>query len=410
MPRSVIVQPNRNKITETFLRRHAEGLAAPVVYMEGGGPAIEGQPVLSQAPASRLRRRVLKKVLRRRRDYDQTAGFIRAFRRLRAEVVLAEFGPTGVKVLDACAALDLPLVVHFHGCDASQRDLLARHRDGYRRIFRQAAAIVAVSRAMQRQLIKIGAPSEKVAYNPYGVESEKFHGADPMGAPPEFLCVGRLVEKKAPYLTLLAFRTVLEVIPDARLRMVGEGPLLPVCKDLAGALGIDHAVEFLGPQPHDVVQDNMRRARAFLQHSVTAADGDSEGTPVAILEAGMSGLPVVATRHAGICDVVRDGETGLLVGERDVSAMAEYILALARDPALASRLGASAARHIRRHFTMEHSIARLSLLLEAAAARKSVSPVVARIEDEWTTGTVEPFDDFETIDNTKLEESQVLSQ
>ena len=80
----------------------------------------------------------------------------------------------------------------------------------------------------------------------------------------------------------------------------------------------------------------MRHARAFLQHSVVAQDGESEGTPVSVMEAGASGMPVIATRHAGIPEVVVNEETGVLVDEHNVSAMSDAIVRLAQDPALAS--------------------------------------------------------------------------
>ena len=150
-----------------------------------------------------------------------------------------------------------------------------------------------------------------------------------------------MVEKKAPHLVLATFARVLRECPDARLHFIGDGALLGVCRDLAAALGIDHAVTFLGAQPHDIVEREMRQARALVQHSVIASNGDSEGTPVAILEAGAMGLPVVATRHAGIPDVVADGVTGFLVEERDVCGMATHMLALARNPASRASAGAT---------------------------------------------------------------------
>ena len=103
----------------------------------------------------------------------------------------------------------------------------------------------------------------------------------------------------------------------------------------------------------------MESARAFVQHSVEAPSGDAEGTPVAVLEAGASGLPVVATRHAGIPDVVIEGKTGLLVEEHDVAGMADAMLRLIDDPPLAANLGAAARDHVRAHFSMERSIDRL---------------------------------------------------
>jgi glycosyltransferase involved in cell wall biosynthesis len=110
----------------------------------------------------------------------------------------------------------------------------------------------------------------------------------------------------------------------------------------------------------------MHSARAFVQHSIRPGDGDSEGTPVAILEAGMSGLPVVSTRHAGIKDVVIHNETGFLVDEGDIDGMAACMLLLARDAAQAATLGARAHHHIRTNFSMDQHIARLSAILEQA--------------------------------------------
>ena len=68
--------------------------------------------------------------------------------------------------------------------------------------------------------------------------------------PPQFLAVGRLVERRRPHLTIAAFARALEVRPEIRLRIIGEGPLLSVCRDLADMLEIGHAVQFLGAQPH----------------------------------------------------------------------------------------------------------------------------------------------------------------
>jgi glycosyltransferase involved in cell wall biosynthesis len=177
--------------------------------------------------------------------------------------------------------------------------------------------------------------------------------------------VGRFVERKAPQLTLLASARVHERYPHARLRMVGNGPLLDACRDLARGLGVVSAVTFLDAQPPSVIQEEMRHARAFVQHSIEAPSGDSEGTPVAILEAGASGLPVVATRHAGIPDVVIEDRTGLLVDEHDIAAMAEAMIRLIDDPALAARLGAAGRDHVRANFSMDRSLDRLWAIIAA---------------------------------------------
>ncbi|NJL05375.1 MAG: glycosyltransferase [Chloroflexaceae bacterium] len=282
------------------------------------------------------------------------------------DVVLAEYGVNGVAVLDACIASQIPLVVHFHGYDAFQAQTLAEYARAYQRMFAYATGIIAVSRAMEQQLIQLGAPAEHITYTPCGVDVQMFSPADPANAPPHFVAVGRFVEKKAPYLTILAFQQVLHECPAARLTMIGDGPLWEACRQMVASLGMEHAVTLHGVRPHADIVTAMQQARAFVQHSLRPSSGDSEGTPVAVLEAGASSLPVVATRHAGIKDVVIDGETGLLVDEGDVAGMAAHMLTLANDPQYAGQLGRKARAHIVAHFSMEQYLACVQAALHRA--------------------------------------------
>jgi glycosyltransferase involved in cell wall biosynthesis len=362
-----VVTPYEPALTETFIRAHIERLPARVTTVYGWPTTVDGRRVLPAA--RRAYHAALRRISGDGVERELTAAYTTAFRRAGADAVLAEYGDVGARVVAACRRLRLPLVVHFHGYDASVRDVLEAHAESYSVMFREAAAIVAVSRAMQRKLIALGAPPEKVHYNPYGIDCRRFGGADPAGAPPVFIAVGRFVDKKAPQLTLAAFAEVHRAHREARLRMVGDGPLLDECRAQAAGLGLDGAVEFLGPRPHDEVQAEMRAARCFVQHSVEAPNGDCEGTPLGILEAGASGLPVVATRHAGIPDVVVEGETGLLVDERDARGMAEHMLRLARDPELAGRFGAAARRRVAENFSMEMSDRKLWSIIESCIAR-----------------------------------------
>jgi glycosyltransferase involved in cell wall biosynthesis len=95
-----------------------------------------------------------------------------------------------------------------------------------------------------------------------------------------------------------------------------------------------------------------------------------EGTPLAVLEAGASGLPVVSTRHAGISDVVKPGETGYLVSEGDVDAMADFIYLLLSNPQMASDMGQKARMHICENFDVQRSTDRLRQILRDTS-RKS---------------------------------------
>lgn len=387
-----IVQPVIGAVSETFIRAHADRLrnVCGVVHSLNGLPAIGDQAVLSQSLPSRASRAIARRLRGQNWDAEIDAGYAAAFRQTGADVVLAEYGTVGSRIADACRQCQIPLVVHFHGYDASKHEVLDRLAEPYRKMFDQATAVIAVSRAMSRKLLSLGCPSDRLVYFPYGIDCTQFTGANPTETDLTFVAVGRFVEKKAPYLTLLAFAQVLESCPEARLRMIGNGPLSGVCEDLASGMGIAHAVTFLGAQPPEVVRHEMQTARAFVQHSITAADGDSEGTPVAILEAGATGLPVVSTRHAGIPDVVIEEETGLLVDERDVEGMATHMLRLARDPQLAAELGRNAAAHVRCYFTMEQSIGRLQRVLDAAARGHDIRAVRDEIAAELPLPT-QPF-------------------
>lgn len=114
----------------------------------------------------------------------------------------------------------------------------------------------------------------------------------------------------------------------------------------------------------------MQRARAFVQHSIEAPDEDCEGLPNRILEAGASRLPVIATRHAGIPEAVRDGETGFLVEEKDVEGIGVRMMQLLQEPEVADQLGKNAWQYVCSQFTLELSITGpWSILTSCAALR-----------------------------------------
>jgi glycosyltransferase involved in cell wall biosynthesis len=369
-------------ITETFIRAHRDQLPADVLFLHGWRPRRGDRTVLSWPTIAlyKARRIVLREPLAR----ERTAAYRKAFADHRARAVLAEYGQTAAATVDACNDLRIPLIAHFHGYDASVQSVLDEQASEYQKLFRHAAAIIAVSRAMQRRLIDLGAPPERTHWNPCGVDCSVFQATDPAAAPPVLAMVGRLTEKKGPTYSIRAFAGALRDVPEARLRILGDGPLRAECERLVAELGVGHAVEFMGARPHEEIADMLRGARAFVQHSVVAASGDSEGTPVAVLEAGASGLPVLATRHAGIPDVVVAGETGMLVDEQDVQGMSAHMTMMLRDPALAGRMGAMARSHVSEHFSMHRSIERLWGVISACIA--GAPPVAGRLAGDVLAG------------------------
>jgi colanic acid/amylovoran biosynthesis glycosyltransferase len=369
------VHLGRDEPSETFARATAERLPCEVYVVHRGPQSplyLDDSPLQSTRPLAKLAR-LTRRSVARARGTDSVASeltrlYAMAFRRARCQVVYVEFGQVAVLAMDACKRLDLPLIVHFHGIDAHSRLMLDRFGGRYPRLFEQAVAIIANSRTMEKALLDLGAHPEKLHYVPNGVDAERFRAGAPAEAQPTFLAVGRFAEKKAPQLTIAAFASVYRAHPEARLRMIGDGRILGVCQDLAQGLGVGDAVTFLGRQPHEVVADEMRRARGFVQHSVVASDGNTESMPNSILEASASGLPVVATRHAGIPEMVVDGETGFLVEERDVEGMARHMTRLVLEPGLAAELGHAGRRRMQESFSIDARIARLWEIVRAAAS------------------------------------------
>lgn len=371
--RLIQLSPEPAATSETFIRAHRELLPFTVIplyrwrfpFQTGGRRWVAVLPGVIRLLAERLRLPGLASWAERW-GQQQVARWLQHSKAL---AVLAEYGPLGAAIAPACRLAGIPLVVIFHGFDAYQRDTIERFRSPYTEIFATAQALVVVSEPMRQQLIQLGAPAERIHVNPCGVDPTRFWGADPAAAPPHFLAIGRFVGKKGPLLTIEAFAQAHQVEPRIRLTMIGIGPLLADCQKRAAELGLEDVISFAGACSHASVQGHLRQVRAVVQHSLRCPSGDQEGTPVALIEAQMAGLPVVSTQHAGIPCVVIDGRTGFLVPESDISGMAEAMIRLARDPQLAAEMGAAGRAHALEHHTMNRHINALAATIRAAISR-----------------------------------------
>jgi glycosyltransferase involved in cell wall biosynthesis len=369
-----IISPNRNAYSESFIQAHKELLQGRISFIytdDSDRYALDGVPLPAvqwPSPARRLIHAFQRRILKKSVTVPETT-LEQFFSTQKVDVVLAEYGPTGLGVLDACRRFKIPLVVHFHGFDASF--ILKRNPRFYERLFAAKVPLVAVSKAMMQNLLQAGASAACLHYNVYGPHPS-FEGIAQKQTPtiPIFLAIGRFVPKKAPHKTIIAFAEVVKQFPEAKLWMAGDGDLADVCKELVHALGLSASVHFLGIQSRAQIQDLMQQATAFVQHSVTAPSGDTEGTPVAILEAMLAGLPIVSTRHAGIPDVVVHEQTGYLCEEGDTQTMANYMIHLARQPLLAREMGSKGMNHVKSNFSLDRHIRSLQELLEKTAAHQ----------------------------------------
>jgi glycosyltransferase involved in cell wall biosynthesis len=251
----------------------------------------------------------------------------------------------------AARAARVPFVSTRHNDD---RYLLGPFRYVDRAFARRARRLIAISDAVREFLIRAGHDREKLVTVPYGLDEVPAAPSEltpeAAGIPPGvplLLAVGRLIAQKDHATLLRAFATARESHPEARLAILGSGPLEGETRALAGELGLADAVTLPGRLE---IRDWLERADVFVHSSRW------EGFGIVLLEAMLAGLPVVATRVSAVPEVVADGETGLLVEAGDADAFAAALDRLLADPAEARRLGeAGRARAL-----AEFSVARMS--------------------------------------------------
>ena len=361
-----IFTPGQNPYSETFIQAHKRYLKDQVFYYYGGKGHIrlEGSNSLV-SKAKQWQYRINRKLHRYPYSYINEQAVLASLKSHAIDIILVEYGTHAYHLQNLLRKSGLPVVVHFHGYDASVTETIKKC-NAYKAVFGLASRVVAVSQMMEQMLLNLGCPREKLIYNVYGPQPE-FETVNPRFVNKQFIGIGRFTDKKAPYYTIMAFNKVASQHPDAKLLLAGDGVLLNVCQNLVKQYGLETQVQFLGVITPEVYRDLLSESLAFVQHSITATNGDMEGTPLAVLEASVAGLPVISTYHAGIPDVIIHGKTGLLCEEHDVGTMSENMLKLLDDIDFAKQLGLAGKAHIKSHYTMERHIRVLQEVLEQAS-------------------------------------------
>lgn len=248
----------------------------------------------------------------------------------------------------------LPLVVSLHGHDAFA--FADEYPEVYGDALARVDAVVVPSEFLAARAVEIGARPAAIHVIPAGVDLDRF-APSPVPPEPVALFVGRFAEKKGLDVLLAAWPTVRERVPDARLRLVGYGPLAPQVR-------AEEGIEVVGRRPHSEVAAEVRRARVVVSPSRTATDGDADTLVVVNLEAQACGRPVVTTRHGGIPEYVQDGHTALLVEEGDPTSLAEALVRVLSDQVLARSLGGAGPAWVEQ-FSVARAAARLDELYDS---------------------------------------------
>ncbi len=294
---------------------------------------------------------------------------------LNPRLVHAHFGRGGALALPIARRLDVPLVVTFHGGDATkdkhyQRRLLPTiYQQRLAALKREAALFICVSDFIRDRLLARGFPPEKLLVHRYGVEFDAVESvAAHETSRPYLLFAGRFVAKKGIPVLLEAMRRLQHEGRHIELRLVGDGEIADELKRAAADLP---NVSFPGWLPNHELRRWMRGALAVCVPSVEAASGDAEGLPNVVLEAMAAGVPIVATHHAGIGEAVEDGRTGFLVPSGDAAALAAALRRLVDDPNAARAMGDEARRVALDRFDAMAQSRRLENILLDIIARRA---------------------------------------
>jgi glycosyltransferase involved in cell wall biosynthesis len=237
-------------------------------------------------------------------------------------------------------------------CQSWQAELLKRHRSW---IVRQADKVIVPSQYLANWVVKWGVPPERIAviYNAVEIPDSVKPLSVPLKTPVKAVTAGRLIPLKRVDGLLEALRE----IPELGLVVVGDGPERPRLERMAQELGVSDRVYFAGQRSKEETLALMSACDFFVLNST------HEGLPHVVLEAMALGLPVVATAVGGIPEVVRDGETGVLVCPGN-GTLERALCVLAADGKARQLLGEGARRWVREHLSLEVMVASTEQVLQ----------------------------------------------
>ena len=289
--------------------------------------------------------------------------------RMQPDYIHAEFGRMGV-LASAFVSAARPLVVFMHAYDITALPKSAAWQRRYRALWRNEVLILTPSEFMRQKVIALGASARQVVVQQNGIDLAAWTWSDPaarFAGRVSFLFVGRLIAKKGPRELVRAFARLRQLAPeiDTELVICGAGSLEAALRRDVEQLGLTQCVHLRGAVSSEAVRQAMGRAHIMVQHSVQTEAGDMEGLPVSLTEAAACGLPIVATRHSGIPEIVVDGVNGFLVEEHDIEGMAARMAELARAPHRWTAFGRAGRALVEEKFGKEAAITRYERLIEA---------------------------------------------
>lgn len=185
------------------------------------------------------------------------------------------------------------------------------------------------------------------------------------------ISVGSLNDKKGHDYLIEACALLVEQNLPVTCSIFGGGRRFDELQNKIADLGVEKQVRLLGPKPQEDIVDAFQQHDIFVLAAVVAANGDRDGIPVVLMEAGAYGMPLISTNVSGIPELVQHERTGLVVPERDPGALADAIQRLAADPALRHRLGQRASALVHDEYDIDRNAEIFTRAIESVLANRT---------------------------------------
>ncbi len=347
----------------TALRRYSTFVVANERLEAGSFPF--GDIELLPKPAQPLWRHAFLKYIKRVPPLyyrGEMEPLVALFNRRPADLLHVYFGHIGVHLQAFLEHWSRPSIVSFHGADVMPRLHDPAYLGRMRRLFTLVPLVLARSESLAERLVASGCPREKIRLNRTGIPLADFpfvRRAVPADGAWHLVQSCRLIAKKGLETALRAFAEFHCHYPKATFTIAGNGPLLEPLQQLSAKLGIAGAVNFAGFLTQSELNRLYAQSHLFVHPSQVTEKEDQEGVPNSMLEAMATGLPVAATLHGGIPEAVQNGVSGLLVPERDHTALAAALKRLVGSPEATWEMGCRASVCVHAEFDQAHAIAKL---------------------------------------------------
>jgi len=376
--------------TDTYLPILAEGLQhfAPIY--------VGSRKIMNPLPLDEQRVKVLNKgtMLGWIREaifkyFGKAPFFLYSLKKSKPKFIHAHYGFGGVVALPIKKKLKIPMVVTFHGHDATATDESGKqyftHRLYVRKrseLQKQAVLFIAVSNFIKQKMIDQGYPEHKIITHYLGIDVDLFQPDPSVIREPIILFIGRLVENKGGEYLIRAMECVQQTHPEAKLIIIGDGELREELEKMAQQKIRNY--QFLGMQTQEVIREWLNKAKVLCVPSITIASGKSEGFGLVFIEANAMGVPVVSFNTGGIAEAVEHEKTGYLLPEKDWLGLAKYINLLLNDENLWHQFSIQGIQRVSQHFNMslqKHKLENIYIQLMQSG----------EFTLNWNEGEVVPF-------------------